>query len=68
MIRLRIGWGTGGALQGHRHLGKLFNCVDTPNFRVDQVDNTIWEWVKNLLLHPENIVAGLQGMQEEAVR
>jgi len=41
---------------------------DTPHFRVDDVDNTVWAWVKELLQHPENIAAGLQGMQDETVR
>ncbi len=41
---------------------------DTPHFRVDDVDNAVWMWVKDLLQHPENIADGLQGMREEKVR
>ena len=41
---------------------------NTPTFRVDDVDNTIWGWVRALLEDPENIRTGLQGMQEETER
>jgi len=35
---------------------------------MDDVDNIVWTWVKELLQYPENIAAGLQGMQDETVR
>ena len=31
---------------------------DTPNYRVDDVDNTIWEWLKDILLNPESLEEG----------
>jgi site-specific DNA recombinase len=50
---------------GTRRMPRVCN---TPAFRVDDLDNTIWGWVRALLEDPENIRAGLQGMQEEAER
>ena len=41
---------------------------DTPHFRVDDVDNTIWDWLKDILLNPESLAEGLRGMQEETLR
>jgi len=41
---------------------------DTPNYRVDEVDTTIWEWLKEILLNPESLAEGLQGMREETLR
>jgi len=41
---------------------------DTPHFRVQDVDDAIWNWVKGLLESPENLAEGLQGMQEESMR
>jgi site-specific DNA recombinase len=40
---------------------------DTPYYKVDDVDNTIWEWLKNILLNPESLAEGLRGMQEETL-
>jgi len=42
---------------------RVTKVCDTPNFRVDDVDNTIWEWVKDMLLNPENLAEGLQEIQ-----
>ena len=50
---------------GSRRMPRICN---SPTFRVDDLDNTIWGWVRALLEDPENIRAGLQGMQEEAER
>jgi site-specific DNA recombinase len=41
---------------------------DTPHFRVNDVDEVIWEWVSEMLLNPESLAEGLQGMQEETIR
>jgi site-specific DNA recombinase len=41
---------------------------DTPHYRVADVDNTIWGWLKEILLNPESLAEGLQGMQEETRR
>lgn len=47
---------------------KPFPLCAMPNFRADVIDNAVWEWVKGLLLNPENIMDGLRGMQEETRR
>jgi site-specific DNA recombinase len=39
-----------------------------PNFRVDQVDSMVWNWVKHILEHPDQLTAGLRGSQVDAVR
>jgi len=39
-----------------------------PAFRVDLIDGIVWQWVKNLLQDPENVMDGLRGMQEETRR
>ena len=41
---------------------------DTPHFRVPDVDNAVWEWLKSTLLYPENIAIGLQNVQEKTIR
>jgi site-specific DNA recombinase len=47
---------------------KPHSLCDMPNIRADIVDHAIWEWIKDLLLEPENIMDGLHGMQEETRR
>jgi site-specific DNA recombinase len=39
-----------------------------PYFRVDQVDDAIWGWVRSLLEDTENLQEGLRGLQEETRR
>jgi hypothetical protein len=39
-------------------------CV-LPGFRVDAVDTAVWEWVRNLILHPENLRTMLEESQKE---
>jgi len=41
---------------------------DVPLFRVPDVDHAVWEWLRNTLLHPENIAIGLQNVQQETIR
>jgi site-specific DNA recombinase len=41
-----------------------FNC-DLPHFRVDQVDGTVWGWVRGLLTDPAALAAGLNALQDE---
>jgi site-specific DNA recombinase len=36
-----------------------------PGFRVDQVDAAVWEWVRNLILHPESLRVMLEESQKE---
>jgi site-specific DNA recombinase len=47
---------------------KPHSLCDMPNIRADVVDHAIWEWVKSLLLDPENITDGIRGLQEETRR
>lgn len=39
-----------------------------PNFRVDLVDKAVWQWLKNVMQHPESIALGLKSSQVEADR
>lgn len=39
-----------------------------PNFRVDQVDAVVWQWIKGLLEDPANTTQGLKDIQGEAIR
>lgn len=41
-------------------------CDQTKRIRVDQVDATVWDWVRNLLLNPAVAIAGMA--QERANR
>ncbi len=36
-----------------------------PSVRGDRVDTIVWEWVKSIVQRPENLRAGLQGIQAE---
>jgi hypothetical protein len=36
-----------------------------PGFRVDAVDAAVWEWVRNLILHPESLRTMLEESQKE---
>ena len=47
---------------------KPYSLCDMPAFRVDLIDGIVWQWVKNLLQDPENVMDGLRGMQEETRR
>jgi site-specific DNA recombinase len=44
-----------------------FNC-DLPHFRVEQVDEAVWGWVRGLLTDPAALVAGLNALQGEQER
>ena len=37
-----------------------------PYFRADQVDETVWQWVKWIMQHPDQLAAGLQAEKAEA--
>jgi len=39
-----------------------------PQFRVEEVDGAVWEWVKALLLDPENLARGLRERQAERAK
>jgi site-specific DNA recombinase len=39
-----------------------------PNFRGDLVDETVWQWVKDIIQHPESLAEGLLNIQEETNR
>lgn len=50
---------------GHRaHI----NDCDLPVFRVDLVDNAIWQWVSETMQNPEKVISGLRGSQAETER
>jgi len=50
---------------GHR---KKDNDCDMPAFRAELVDSAVWNWLKDLMQHPEKVAAGLRGSQAEADR
>jgi hypothetical protein len=33
---------------------------DMPNFRADRVENAVWEYAKEVLLHPDHLASGFQ--------
>jgi len=39
-----------------------------PHFRGDQLEPAVWEWVSDLLLHPDQMTDGLRAQQAEAKR
>ena len=39
-----------------------------PQFRVEEVDRAVWEWIENLLLNPRNLALGLREQQAERQR
>jgi hypothetical protein len=39
-----------------------------PNFRADQVDDTVWGWIKHIMQHPDQIADGLRAEKTEAER
>ncbi len=41
------------------------HTCDLPNFRVDDVDRVVWEWVRGLLSDPAALQAGLDTLREE---
>jgi site-specific DNA recombinase len=41
------------------------SMCDMPNFHGKRLDNTVWEWVRRLLLNPDHLVKGLRGMSAE---
>ena len=45
-----------------RHLPKKFGYrCDLPQFRVDDVDSAVWEWIRSILLNPEELRRALEG-------
>lgn len=38
------------------------------SMRGERLEETIWQWVKDLLQHPERMMAGLRSSQEEAAQ
>ena len=47
---------------------KLGGQCDVMPVRCDAVDNTVWNWVKDALQHPEKLAAGLRGEKLEDER
>ena len=41
---------------------------DSPSFRADRVDATVWQWIKSFLVDPETLRRGLRGIQTEQER
>lgn len=41
-------------------------ACDLPGFRVEAVDVQVWAWIKQQLLEPEYLQAGIEGLQREA--
>jgi len=39
-----------------------------PNFRADEVDDTVWQWIKHIMQHPECIADRLRAEKAEAER
>jgi uncharacterized protein YhaN len=39
-----------------------------PNFRTDQVDDTVWGWIQHIMQHPDQIADGLRAEKTEAER
>jgi hypothetical protein len=44
------------------------SLCDMPNFRADQVDDTVWGWIKHIMQHPDQIADGLRAEKIEAER
>jgi site-specific DNA recombinase len=44
------------------------SLCDMPNFRADQVDDTVWGWIKHIMQHPDQIADGLRAEKTEAER
>jgi site-specific DNA recombinase len=42
---------------------RLTEC-ELPTFRGGQTDETVWKWLKDLLLHPEAIAIGIRAQQD----
>jgi uncharacterized protein YhaN len=38
------------------------------NFRADQVDDTVWQWIKHVMQHPDQVANGLRAEKTEAGR
>lgn len=41
---------------------------DLPQFRVEEMDGAVWEWIESLLLNPRNLALGLREQQAERQR
>jgi site-specific DNA recombinase len=41
---------------------------DLPYFSVEQLDAVVWNWVENILLHPDQLAAGLRQRQAQITR
>ena len=49
------------------NFGKLTsNKCDLPGFRATQVDDVIWDWVRDLLSNPDKMAKGWQASQQQA--
>ncbi len=44
------------------------SLCDMPSFRGDWVDESVWQWVKELMQHPDRLAEGLRNEQAEAER
>jgi site-specific DNA recombinase len=66
----------GYAMSGHtvRKKNQYYRCkgkdqviglCDMPYFRIDLVDNIVWEWAKMIIQSPENLRGGLDRVQQE---
>ena len=46
----------------------LVSLCDMTNFRADQVDDTVWQWIKHVMQHPDQVANGLRAEKTEAGR
>jgi hypothetical protein len=49
----------------HGREQRPISICDMPSFQGKQLDHTVWEWVRKLLLNPDHLVKGLRGMASE---
>lgn len=47
---------------------KPVKLCDMPQFRADEVEETVWQWIKYLMQHPDQLAEGLRVEKSEAER
>jgi site-specific DNA recombinase len=47
---------------------QIVSLCDMPSFRGDLLDEIVWQWVKGLMQHPDQLAEGLRGEQAESER
>ncbi|MCB0212788.1 MAG: recombinase family protein [Anaerolineae bacterium] len=45
--------------------GKVGVTCNAPYFRADKIDRVVWNWIKDMVLKPESLEAGLRNYQQE---